>query len=238
MELPHPDRVNITSLIILIPVAYLIGSIPFGLLVGFAKGIDVRTAGSKNIGATNAGRLLGKKFFFIVFFLDMSKSLAPMLIASGIARQVHERDWKVYLAWLGVGFAAVLGHMFSAFLRFKGGKGVASSAGMMLGLYPYYTVPGAIAIGVFIVVLKIWDMISLGSIVAAWAFPVIYLGMGLARKWDVFGQQLPLLIFAVVIAVLITIKHRANIKRIRDGTENKFSARRDQGSGVREKNEP
>src|SRR5262245_34890410 len=119
-----------TELLILIPIAYLIGSIPFGLLVGFAKGIDVRTAGSKNIGATNVARLLGKKYFFLVFFLDMGKSLIPMLIASALVHRIAERNWTVHLLWLGVGFAAVLGHMFSLFLRFKGGKGVATSAGM------------------------------------------------------------------------------------------------------------
>ena len=96
---------QINALLILIPVAYLIGSIPFGLLVGLAKGIDVRTAGSKNIGATNVARLLGKKFFFVVFFLDMSKSLIPMLIASGIVHQIAEHDRTLYLLWLSVGFA-------------------------------------------------------------------------------------------------------------------------------------
>jgi glycerol-3-phosphate acyltransferase PlsY len=221
-----------TKLLILIPLAYLIGSIPFGLLVGFARGIDVRTAGSGNIGATNVARLLGKKFFFLVFLLDLGKSLVPMLIASAMVHPRDLRDWVVYVLWLGVGFAAVLGHMFSVFLKFKGGKGVATSAGMMLGLFPYYTLPGAIAIGVFILVFLIWDMISLGSIVAACSFPIIYLLLGLIRGWDVFGQQLPLLIFACVIALLITYKHRANIARIRAGTENKFRKSRSVTTGT------
>jgi glycerol-3-phosphate acyltransferase PlsY len=221
-----------TKLLILIPIAYVIGSIPFGLLVGFAKGIDVRTAGSGNIGATNVARLLGKKFFFLVFFLDLGKSLIPMLVASAIVHRMPQLDWTTYLLWLAVGFAAVLGHMFSIFLKFKGGKGVATSAGMMLGLFPYYTIPGAIAILVFIVVFLIWDMISLGSIVAACSFPVIYLVLGLMRGWDVFGQQLPLLIFACVIAAMITIKHRANIARIRAGTENRFRNSRSVAAGT------
>src|SRR5689334_7446409 len=108
-----PDHV----LLLLIPVAYLLGSIPFGLLVGKAKGIDVRTAGSGNIGATNVGRLLGKKFFFLVFFLDLLKSLLPMLIASFVVHRIPEeqRDARMYLLWLLVGFAAVIGHMFSGF---------------------------------------------------------------------------------------------------------------------------
>lgn len=207
---------------ILIPVAYLIGSIPFGLLVGFTKGVDVRTTGSKNIGATNVARLLGKKFFFVVFFLDMFKSLLPMLIASAVVHRIPDRSWMIYLMWLAVGFAAVLGHMFSLFLKFTGGKGVASSAGMMLGLFPYYTLPGAIAIVLFIVVFKISRYISLGSIIAACAFPILYMFLGLCNHWPMFGDQLPLLIFAVLIAMLITAKHSSNIRRLLNGTENKF----------------
>src|SRR3954464_9694193 len=179
-----------TWLLILIPVAYFVGSIPFGLIVGLAKGVDPRMGGSGNIGATNVARLLGKKFFFLVFFLDMFKSLIPMLIASAIAHRIEQRDWRVYLLWLGVGFGAVLGHMFSVFLKFKGGKGVATSAGMMLGLWPYYTIPGAIAVVVFIVVFAVWRYISLGSIVAACAFPLLYMAIGLLNGWPVFGTQL------------------------------------------------
>src|SRR5215204_5988168 len=142
------------ALLILIPLAYLVGSIPFGLIVGLAKGVDPRTAGSGNIGATNVARLLGKKWFFVVFFLDMLKGMLPVLLASAVAHRIPEMDRtaQTYLLWLLVAFAAVLGHMFSVFLKFKGGKGVATSAGVMLGLYPYYTWPGVIALGVFIVV--------------------------------------------------------------------------------------
>jgi glycerol-3-phosphate acyltransferase PlsY len=215
--------VNWIQFLILIPIAYLLGSIPFGLLVGRAKGIDVRTAGSGNIGATNVGRLLGNKFFFIVFFLDLLKSLVPMLIASVLVTRMAQRDWVVYTLWLGVGFAAVIGHMFSVFLRFKGGKGVATSAGLMLGLFPYYTLPGAIAIAIFIVVFFIWRYISLGSITAAGAFPVLFVLFGLWSGWPIFGDQLPLLIFAVIIALLIVLKHRSNISRLLAGTENRFT---------------
>jgi acyl phosphate:glycerol-3-phosphate acyltransferase len=210
-------------LLILIPISYLIGSIPFGLLVGLSKGVDVRKEGSGNIGATNVGRLLGKKFFFIVFFLDLLKSLIPMLVASWMARQIVERDWQIYLMWLGVGFAAILGHMFSLFLGFKGGKGVATSAGMMLGLFPYYTLPGGIAIGVFILVFGISRIISLSSMVAACAFPVIYVGVGLIDRWPIFREQWPLTVFSFVIALLIVVKHRANISRLRRGEEKRYT---------------
>ena len=215
------------SLLILIPLAYLVGSIPFGLIVGLAKGVDPRKAGSGNIGATNVARLLGKRWFFVVFTLDMCKSLVPMLIASAIAHRVPEaqRDGTVYLLWLLVGFAAVLGHMFSVFLKFAGGKGVATSAGVMLGLWPYFTWPGVIAIGVFLVVFFAWRYISLGSIVAAATVPIAYVAIGVARGWPVLGSQLPLLIFAVVMALLIIYKHRSNIGRLRAGTEPRFTSR-------------
>lgn len=215
------------TLLYLIPIAYLVGSIPFGLIVGLGKGVDPRTAGSGNIGATNVARLLGKKWFFVVFFLDMLKSAIPMAIASAIVHRTppEQRDEHVYIHWLLVGLAAVLGHMFSVFLKFKGGKGVATSAGVMLGLWPYFTGPGLVALIVFIVVFYTWRYISLGSIVAACAFPLAYLAIGLLSGWDIFGKQLPLLIFAVVMALLIVLKHRNNIARLRSGTESKFAPR-------------
>ena len=211
-------------LLILIPVGYLLGSVPFGLIVGLAKGVDPRKAGSGNIGATNVARLLGKRFFFLVFTLDLCKSLLPMFIASAAAHRIPEaqRDWRIYLLWLMVGFAAVLGHMFSLFLGFKGGKGVATSAGVMLGLSPYFTWPGLVAVLVFIIVFYAWRYISLGSIAGACAFPIAYLAIGLSRGWPVFGSQLPMLIFALIMAALIVYKHRGNIARLRTGTEPRF----------------
>jgi glycerol-3-phosphate acyltransferase PlsY len=215
-------------LLLLIPIAYVVGSIPFGLIVGLARGVDVRTAGSGNIGATNVGRLLGRKFFFFVFFLDMLKSLLPMAIASWIVSRIPEaeRGWPLYLMWLLVGFAAVIGHMFSMFLRFKGGKGVATSAGVVLGLYPYFTLAGIAVIGVFVIVFLATRYISLGSMVAACAFPVLYFAIGKLRHWPVTGDQLPLLAFSIVMGALIVWKHRTNIARLRAGTENRVGSRK------------
>jgi glycerol-3-phosphate acyltransferase PlsY len=209
---------------ILVPLAYVIGSIPFGLLVGFAKGIDVRKGGSGNIGATNVGRQLGKKYFFYVFFLDLLKSLIPMAIASAIVSRItpEQRDTHIYLLWLCVGFAAVLGHMFSVFLKFKGGKGVATSAGVMLGLWPYFTLPGFLAIVVFIVVFMATRYVSLGSMLGACSFPILYVIVGIFEGWDPLHKQLPLLIFAILIALMIVYKHRTNIQRLLAGTENRF----------------
>src|SRR5437764_5602776 len=107
------------QLLVLIPTAYLLGSVPFGLIVGLAKGVDPRKAGSGNIGATNLGRLLGGRFFAIVFTLDFLKGLLPTLAASWVVhRGAGALDWRIYLLWLAIGFAAILGHMFSVFLRF------------------------------------------------------------------------------------------------------------------------
>jgi glycerol-3-phosphate acyltransferase PlsY len=219
---------NLTSWFLsLIAAAYVIGSIPFGLIIGKSRGIDVRTAGSGNIGATNVGRLLGKKFFFITFFLDLAKSLVPMLVASMLVSRIPEsdRDWRVYLMWLLVGFAAVIGHMFSVFLNFHGGKGVATSAGLMLGLYPYFTMPGVLSIVLFVIVLFTTRYMSVASMSGACSLPVIYAVTGTFRGWPILSAQLPLLIFAIVIALLIVYKHRGNVRRLLAGTENRFGAK-------------
>ena len=229
-----------TTLLALIPAAYVVGSVPFGLLVGRAKGIDVRTAGSGNIGATNVGRLLGGKFFALVFALDLLKGLGPMLAAgavvglraTGDAEPAAGRaDAPTYLLWLAVGFAAILGHMFSLFLRFGGGKGVATSAGVVLGLFPYFTLPGLVALAVWAALFFRTKIVSLASIAAAVVLPAAYLAFALARGWDPFGAQLPLLLFALLIAALIVVRHRSNIARLRAGTENRFGRARPAATG-------
>jgi glycerol-3-phosphate acyltransferase PlsY len=209
-------------LIALIPLAYLLGAIPFGLLVGLAKGVDPRKAGSGNIGATNVGRLLGGRFFALVFTLDLLKALVPMIVA-GLIVHGSAYDWQTYLLWLLVGFAAIVGHMFPIYLKFKGGKGVATSAGVMLGLFPYYTLPALGAIAVWLVIFYVWRYVSLASVLGALAFPICYLAIALARGWRPFGQQLPLLIFSLVVAALVVIRHRGNIARLRAGTEHRFA---------------
>jgi glycerol-3-phosphate acyltransferase PlsY len=209
------------QLLTLIGLAYLAGSIPFGLIVGLARGIDVRKQGSGNIGASNVGRLLGKKFFFFVMFLDLLKGLIPMLAASWVVRGTPPTQ-TIYILWLSVGFAAVFGHMFSLFLKFKGGKGVATSAGILLGLWPFYTLPGFVTIGTFIVLFFATRYISVGSIGAAIMFPIAYLIIGWRCGWDPLGSQWPLLAFAIVISGLVIWKHRSNIARLRAGTEHRM----------------
>lgn len=212
----------------MVPVAYVLGSVPFGLLIGLAKGVDPRKAGSGNIGATNVGRLLGGKFFALCFTLDLLKGLLPM-VAGAITIHLFQRNnpawlagWPVFLTWILVGFAAICGHMFSCFLKFKGGKGVATSAGVLLGLFPYFTWPGLVVIGLFVLLFKLTGFVSLSSIVSAAAFPVAYILFGLSLDWDIFGAQWPLLAFAILVALLIVYKHRTNISRLKAGTEHRF----------------
>ena len=212
------------QVLLLVPAAYVAGSVPFGLMVGKLKGVDPRTAGSGNIGATNVGRLLGRRFFVFVFLLDLLKGLLPMLAAARVLRG-GPHDARAYLLWLGVGFAAILGHMFSLFLGFKGGKGVATSSGVILGLFPYFTVPGVIAVGVWGAALKVTRYISAASILAALSFPVLYVVIALVRGWPVSGEQLPLLVFAALVAAMIVYKHRSNIARLRAGTEPRYDER-------------
>ena len=212
---------SIQQFALLVPAAYLFGSVPFGLIVGKSRGVDPRTAGSGNIGATNVGRLLGKRFFFVVFLLDLLKGMLPMLAAKWALRAAAEEP-RTFFLWLLVGLAAIVGHMFSVFLGFKGGKGVATSAGVVLGLFPYFTVPGLAALVVWFVTFKASRYVSLASILAAVAFPLLYVAVGLARGWPVVGGQWPLLAFAALVAVMIVWKHRGNIARLRAGTESRF----------------
>lgn len=221
-----PHMSPLTQLATLLPLAYVFGSIPFGLLVGLAKGKDARKFGSGNIGATNVARMLGsKRWFFLIFVLDALKGAVPMLIAAVLLHD-EVKTPAVYWLWLGAGLMAILGHMFSLFLKFKGGKGVATSCGVMLGLWPYYTVPGILALTTFAIVFKLSRYVSLASICAAASAPLLYMGIGLWLGWPVFGAQWPLLAFITTIAGLVIYKHRTNIARLRDGTEHRFGRKK------------
>ncbi len=212
---------------LLAAIAYLIGSVPFGLLVGFTKGKDIRLEGSKNIGATNAGRVLGKKFFWLVFFLDMLKSLVPMAIASAIvgAMPMSDRSALTFALWLGVGVAALLGHVFSLYLKFKGGKGVATSAGVVLGLWPHFTLAGLVAVVAFVFTVVPTRYISLSSIVAAVIFPIAYCCIAVMSGYDLLGPKWPLLVMSLLVSGLVIFRHRENVKRLLAGTENKVGSR-------------
>jgi acyl phosphate:glycerol-3-phosphate acyltransferase len=213
------------QLAILAAASYFIGALPFGLILGKLKGTDIREHGSKNIGASNAGRVLGRRYFFIVFALEFLKSFVPMILASVLVHsQVAPpaRTQLTYLLWIAVGVAAILGHVFPIYLKFRGGKGVATSAGVIVGLWPYFTFAGFTSVIIFVCTLKLSKYISLSSIAAAIGFPIAYVTFALLRGWRLFDQQLPLLLVSLGIASLVIWRHRENIRRLQAGTENKI----------------
>ncbi len=185
--------------------AYLVGGIPFGFLIGKARGIDVRTVGSKNIGATNVFRTVGKKWGLIAFACDVLKGLLPTLLAKHFGGPA---------LWVGV--ATVIGHMLTPYMKFKGGKGVATAFGMLMGLVPGLV---GVAFALFAAVFALSNYISLGSCSAA-AF------LAIAVWFPILGtvgrDDLAQCILVTLIALFVIWKHRANIVRLAKGTENKI----------------
>ncbi len=206
--------------------AYLLGSIPFGLIITAAHGKDLRSIGSGNIGATNVSRALGRKWAYFCFFLDVLKGLIPTLAAMFLAgsQAAPSQPERIVTLWLrlAVGCAAIVGHIFPVYIRFKGGKGVATSFGVALGIWPYYTICAAFAIVTWLVVVLVWRYISLASVVASAAFPITLISaIILAKNWQ-FANLWPLLIIAVLIPLMVAIRHRQNIRRLIEGTEPKI----------------
>jgi len=209
--------------------AYLLGSVPFGLLIAGAHGKDLRSIGSGNIGATNVARALGRKWAYVCFALDVLKGAVPMLATLPLVRALSSQQEagrvSLLLLWLAVGCAAILGHIFPIYLKFRGGKGVATSFGVALGLWPYFTLCALFAIAIWVVVVLIGRYVSLASITASIAFPlVLIVSIILAPGWD-FAGLWPLLIAACAIPLMVIIRHRENIKRLIAGTENKITSR-------------
>jgi len=199
--------------------AYLLGSIPFGLLIAKAHGKDLRSIGSGNIGATNVSRALGRKWAYFCFVLDVLKGLIPMLATMLIA---GPEGMVELLLWLAVGCAAIIGHIFPIYVKFKGGKGVATSFGVALGLWPYYTICVLFAAGVWMVFVLIWRYVSLASIAASLTFPLVLIAAIISTPDWALANLWPVLIAAVAIPVMVIIRHRENIKRLREGTESKI----------------
>ena len=185
-------------------VAYLLGSIPTGLLLGKAYGIDVRQEGSGNIGATNLYRTVGRKVGILTLIGDCLKGLLPVV---AVKFSTLPGD---YAAW--VGLAAFCGHVFSVFLKFKGGKGVATALGVFLAL-----APTALAIGVivFAAVMFVWRYVSLGSVCAAAVMPAAVALLGGGRT---------VVLVSLLISLIVIIRHHENIRRLIAGTENRFKA--------------
>ncbi|MFI4854152.1 MAG: glycerol-3-phosphate 1-O-acyltransferase PlsY [Phycisphaerales bacterium JB065] len=221
--------------IIAMLVAYAIGGIPFGLLLGLTQGVDIREHGSGNIGATNTMRVLGKRLGLTAFLLDVAKGAVPVLIWGYIISAASKPDLPAPEAfkWLGIGVATVLGHMFPIYLRFKGGKGVATGFGMFLGFWPWVTPAAVLALLAWIVCLKTTRYVSVSSIAGACVLPVAILGFAFS-PWPTGSQPegvWPFVVVGLLVAVLVVVKHRSNLARLKAGTEPKVGQRKTPSTG-------
>lgn len=200
--------------------AYLAGSIPFGLLIGLSRGVDIRKHGSGNVGATNCGRVLGRRWGILCFVLDVAKGLTPVL-AYSLAMRPHEADGAgAALQWLAVAAAAVLGHVFPVWLGFRGGKGVATGLGVVLGMWPVLTGPAVLAGLVWLVTIKATGYVSVASIAAAVSLPVLAAAGALYRGLTM-GELAVYVGLTALLAGLVVLRHRSNLAKLRAGTEPK-----------------
>jgi glycerol-3-phosphate acyltransferase PlsY len=180
--------------------AYLLGGVPFGYLLGRLKGVDLTKHGSGNVGATNAARVLGKPYGVLVYILDFLKGFIPTLIA---VKLYGLESWITTL----VGLAAVLGHMFSPFMGFRGGKGVATASGVLFAISPTL---GLLVLAIWFAVFKLTGYVSAGSIAAAAAAVFLAGMMGLPQN---------ILFLITLVAVLVVAKHKPNVERLLEGRE-------------------
>ena len=196
------------KVILFLIIGYVMGALPNGVWIGkYFKGIDIREHGSKNSGATNSYRVLGPKYGLMVLAADALKGFLPPFLANQFG---VTGNWLIL-----IGMAAIIGHILSFFLNFKGGKGVATSLGVFLFLIPKVTLALLV---IFIIVVYATRYISLGSIIAAILLPVLTfispLNYGI-EKW-------PMMVMTIIIAIFVVYKHKTNIERLLKGTENKF----------------
>ena len=199
----------------------MIGGIPFGYLIAVIKGVDIRTQGSGNIGATNVGRVLGKKYGLIIFILDMLKGFAVvLLVPAAVSSAVNISTTTGNLLAVLCGFCAVLGHAFPVYLKFKGGKAVATSFGVFIWLVP---ISIAIAFGVWLLTVIVTRYVSLGSMIGSLSL----VGVIVIVVDSPFGDNIYLLAMSVAVAILIIARHTSNIQRIIAGTEKKVFSKED-----------
>jgi len=188
----------------LILLCYIIGAIPFSYLVSLTQGVDIRTRGSGNVGATNVLRTLGPAAAAAALIADVFKGIVAAWIGS-----MTGSEWMI----AGCALAAVIGHCYSVFLRFAGGKGVATSAGIIIYLLPRELL---ILLVVFVVLVALLRYVSLGSITVAALFPILTL---------IMREPAALIVMSLLMAILVIYQHRENIQRLRSGTEPKLGAK-------------
>jgi acyl phosphate:glycerol-3-phosphate acyltransferase len=215
-------RVDVLSYVVTAIVAYLLGSIPTGYLVAKSRGIDIRTVGSGNIGATNVFRILGKPAGIFVLLVDALKGFVSCyfvgpLVYGALVGPLDNAATAEFLKITG-GFVAILGHNYTCWLRFKGGKGIATSAGVVLGLLPLAL---AFSLGTWIVLILATRYVSVASMGAALILPF--------AAWFA-GSSQRMIIVAAIIGALAIYKHRSNIQRLRAGTENRVGQKREKSS--------
>ena len=200
--------------------SYLLGSIPFGYLAGRLQGIDIRQAGSCNVGATNVVRVLGKGYGYPVFALDCSKGFAAvkiaMLMATGRPPEWNSPEIFGILAAI----CSVLGHLYPPWLKFKGGKGVATSAGALLALTPVATLIG---VAIWLIVFWLTRYVSLASLTAAVVLPIVILVVSSPDQ----NKRKPLVYSSVCVAAVVVWRHRSNLSRLIRGTEPRFTRKGD-----------
>jgi len=196
--------------------SYLLGSIPFGYVAGKIRGIDIRKIGSGNIGATNVVRVLGKRYGYSVFFLDFLKGFGAVKISMSIATDARPEWASPEIFGIFAAIASVIGHSFPVWLKFRGGKGVATSAGALFGLIPL-----AALIGVVIWVLIFWftRYVSVASVVAAATLPLVILIM--TRLNQIHGNAL--FYSSLGLAAVVMWRHRSNFSRLMHGSEPRFT---------------
>ena len=203
-------------LVLAIVISYLLGSIPVGYILGRAlKGIDVRRYGSGNFGATNVFREVGAQAGVVVLILDILKGFIPVFVLGNFVLR-GSSDFDPVLMRLVLGIAAVCGHNWTIFLKFKGGKGVATTAGALLGLsfkIPSLGLIAGLCLGVWVLVVLITGFVSLGSIIAACALPIFMV---------LFNQPFKLVIFAIALCLFVVYRHKSNVYRLLRGEEGKI----------------
>lgn len=218
-------------------VGYLVGSIPFGLLIGFARGVDLREHGSGNIGATNAVRVLGKKLGGVCFALDVLKGVLPVLLAGWLTGHLGREPGSApageTLAFLAVAVTPMLGHIFPVWLGFKGGKGVATGLGVMLGVYPVLTAAVGVAVAVWVCSAMALRMVGISSVLAAVSMPLAVGAYALSRGGEGAWGLWPYIAVTGALASLVVWTHRGNIARTLAGTEPRIGQRRRGGATPR-----
>lgn len=211
------------SLVFVMIASYLIGSIPFGIIISKKfRGFDIRSKGSGNIGSTNAFRVLGWKLGLAVQILDLAKGLGVILLASvffhGLPFHNATPFQDITIFRLIAGCSAVLGHVFSLFAQFRGGKGISTAAGMLIGIAP---VEVAVAAGIFLLVVLLSGYVSLGSIIAALTLPTTMFVRENLFGVDITGYH-KLIFFVIGLASFLVYTHRSNIKRLLANREHRF----------------